>query len=136
MRIGVLAKEAGVSSRTIDYYTQLGLIREEARSCGKHRLYSEKALNTIKIIKEMQKQHYSLDEICKLLRNGLKEDYSNKMIEIRRSLDELQAELTKLHPILHNEELSAEMKTFSRELASKGMQVMQFLLMLVGDQMF
>lgn len=136
MRIGQLAKEAGVSSRTIDYYTQLGLISVEARSCGKHRLYSESVLKTIKIIKEMQKQHYSLQEICNLLKNGLKEDCSNRMMEIRRSLDELQEELTKLHPFLQNKEMSAEMKAFSRELAGKGLQIMQFLLLLMGDQMF
>lgn len=133
MRIGMLAELAGVSPRTIDYYTQMGLISEAARSNGKHRLYCEKALQTIKLIKELQKQHYSLEEICALLKEHNQDNLADKMLHIRNTLDQLQTELTSLYPSLQNSGRSGELQAFMREMAGKGTQVMQILLLLMGD---
>ena len=41
MRIGEVAEQVGVTTRTIRYYEELGLLGSDARSKGAHRLYSE-----------------------------------------------------------------------------------------------
>ena len=40
LRIGELANLAGVSTRTVDFYTGLGLIEPAERTAGNFRLYS------------------------------------------------------------------------------------------------
>lgn len=69
IRIGELAKSAGVLSSTINYYTREGLLDFVDETRGGYRLYDgEKALKTIKKIQELQKeQRLRLDEIKKIL---------------------------------------------------------------------
>ena len=62
-RIGELSKLAGVSPRTIDFYTSMGLIEPEMRSAKNYRLYSDETLLRLKRIVQMKKDKYSLDEI-------------------------------------------------------------------------
>ncbi|MGI6712777.1 MAG: MerR family transcriptional regulator [Bacillota bacterium] len=133
MRIGELANLAGVSSRTIDYYTQIGLIQEVARSPGKHRLYSTDALINIKIIKELQKQHYTLNEIVLLFSGKENSKLFERVVSIRRHLDSLQQEVAQLYPAVRMSGSNHEVKALSRELINKGMQVVQALLVLLGE---
>lgn len=135
LRIGQVARLAGVSARTIDYYTQLGLIHEAARSPGNHRLYSAETLKNIKIIKEIQKQHYSLEEIAHLFAEKEKGEVFEKMVSIRQHLDELQKEITELVPALQAAGGNCKVKVVSRELIKKGTHVMQALMILLGEPM-
>lgn len=135
MRIGELAELAGVSSRTIDYYTQIGLVHAAARSPGKHRLYSAESLKTIGIVKELQKQHYSLDEICHLFNGKDNADLFEKVVNIRQHLDSLQREVAGLYPALQLPGSKEQVKVVSRELLDKGMQVVQALMILLGEPM-
>lgn len=134
LRIGELAELAGVSPRTIDYYTQLGLLIA-ARSPGKHRLYCEESLKTVKIIKELQKQHYSLDEICHLLDGKEIGDLFEKMVRIRQHLDSLQKEMAELYPAIQLTGSDQQVRIASKELATKGLQVLQVLMVLLGEPM-
>jgi len=70
IRIGELAKLAGVLSSTVNYYTREGLLEFADETRGGYRLYdSDKALKTIKKIQELQKeQRLRLDEIKSLLK--------------------------------------------------------------------
>jgi len=135
MRIGELAGLAGVSARTIDYYTQIGLIHEAARSPGKHRLYSGESLKTIGIVKELQKQHYSLDEICHLFTGKENSDLFEKIVNIRQHLDSLQKEVAGLYPAIRLSGTNEQVRLVSRELMNKGMQVVQALMVLLGEPM-
>jgi len=65
IRIGELAKLAGVLSSTINYYTREGLLEFEDETRGGYRLYnSDKSLKTIHKIQELQKeQRLRLSEI-------------------------------------------------------------------------
>lgn len=62
LRIGDLAKVTGVTKRTIDYYTNLGLLQAE-RSQTNYRYYSEEQIEQIKTIEEFKKRKLSLEEI-------------------------------------------------------------------------
>lgn len=133
MRIGELAERAGVSPRTIDYYTHLGLFQEVGRSPGKHRLYSEEALKTIKMIKELQKQHYSLEEICSLFVGKEDPKILEKVVNIQKNLDSLQKEVAELYPIFQLNGQNLQFKAAFQELLSKRVQVIQALLILLID---
>ena len=60
-RIGQLAELANVSRRTIDYYTQLGMLNYERM--GQIRYYTEDALNRLQMINRYKEQNMPLTEI-------------------------------------------------------------------------
>jgi DNA-binding transcriptional MerR regulator len=67
-----LADRAGVSTRTVRYYIQQGLLQEpEARGPGAH--YSEEHLDRLLLIKRLQKEHLPLAEIRKAIESGAAE---------------------------------------------------------------
>lgn len=68
LRIGELASQAGVSTRTIDYYTNLGLLVPAERSPGNFRLYDTSAIEQVYTIRQLEAHGVSLDEIATVLR--------------------------------------------------------------------
>ncbi|MBO46829.1 MAG: heavy metal-responsive transcriptional regulator [Planctomycetes bacterium] len=61
--IAQLAKEAGVSSRTIRYYGELGLVRPDGRGPGGRRLFGADALERLRFISRLKSLGMSLEEI-------------------------------------------------------------------------
>ncbi|UFJ39537.1 MerR family transcriptional regulator [Brevibacillus humidisoli] len=61
-RIGELAREMGVSKRTIDYYTQLGLLQPE-RSESNYRYYTDRSVERLKLIQQLKREKLTLEEI-------------------------------------------------------------------------
>jgi|GEM_PF-3170642 DNA-binding transcriptional MerR regulator len=66
MRIGELAKRSGVSTRTIDYYTNFGLL-DVQRSESNYRLYPLSTVQTIERIQLLKKQRLTISEIKETL---------------------------------------------------------------------
>lgn len=67
-RISELAALAGVTKRTVDYYTNLGLLTP-ARSCSNYRYYDENALKRLIFIVDCKKQRLALSDIKDRLEN-------------------------------------------------------------------
>ncbi|MDP6941424.1 MAG: MerR family transcriptional regulator [Planctomycetota bacterium] len=99
--ISSLAKQAGVSSRTIRYYGELGLIRPEGRGPGGRRLYGADALERLRFISRLKKLGMSLEEIGDLnsafdrgnttaLLSELEPMLNTRLKEIHTRLNELQ----------------------------------------------
>lgn len=63
IRIGDLAKMAGISQRTVRYYEELGLISAAKRSTGGFRYFTNEDLNRVLIIKKLQLLDYPLSQI-------------------------------------------------------------------------
>jgi DNA-binding transcriptional MerR regulator len=63
MKIGELAKRAGVSVRAIRFYEELGLIRPEKRSRGGFRLYDQENHKRLAVISFLKEVGLSLTEI-------------------------------------------------------------------------
>ena len=61
-KIGEVAKLAGVSKRTVDYYTNLGLLRP-VRSASNYRYYTDETLVRLKVIETMKIGRFTLEEI-------------------------------------------------------------------------
>ncbi|TLG15751.1 MerR family transcriptional regulator [Nocardia cyriacigeorgica] len=68
VRIGELATRAGVSNRTIDYYTGLGLLTPAERTAGGYRLYHPADVDRIHLIQRLEGQGIPLEEIAAALR--------------------------------------------------------------------
>ncbi|HXZ40647.1 MAG TPA: MerR family transcriptional regulator [Terriglobales bacterium] len=67
MRIGELAKRAGVSVQAIRFYERRRLIRTPRRTPAGYRIYTEKDLETVTAIKKMQRFGFKLAEIRRVL---------------------------------------------------------------------
>ncbi|MGX7829621.1 MerR family transcriptional regulator [Actinokineospora sp. 24-640] len=67
LRIGELAAHAGVSTRTVDHYTRLGLLVPAERSGGNYRLYRPADIDRIALIRELETHGISLEDIAAAL---------------------------------------------------------------------
>src|ERR1044072_5641239 len=73
MRIGELARRAGVNIETLRYYERRGLLEEPARGPNGHREYDEETVRFVKAVKEAQSLGFTLSEIeehTRLTRSG------------------------------------------------------------------
>ena len=66
--IGEVARQAGVSSPTIRYYEDIGLLRPPVRSSTGYRRYSDTTVDELRFIRKAQGLGFSLDEIGEILR--------------------------------------------------------------------
>ena len=63
LRIGEVAELAGVSTRTIRHYHQIGLLPEPARSANGYRVYDEAELRVVREIRSLLAVGFDLDDI-------------------------------------------------------------------------
>lgn len=67
MKIGELARQAGVSVDTIRFYEQQGLLEAPARTHSKYREFEPQALQRLSFIRRARELGFSLEEIGELL---------------------------------------------------------------------
>jgi Hg(II)-responsive transcriptional regulator len=68
MRIGQVARSAGVNIETLRYYERRGLLPEPQREASGYRLYPEDSVQVVRFIKRAQQLGFTLDDIEGLLR--------------------------------------------------------------------
>ena len=103
-RIGQLAELANVSRRTIDYYTQLGLLTYE-KTGSRYRYYTKDALDRLSLIDRYKKQNMPLTEIKERLQIWADKPVDTgkvlaKIDKISLNLKELEREFLELKPLL------------------------------------
>ncbi len=81
--IGVLARRAGVSTRTVRYYEEIGLLRSIRRYAGGRRVFDGDALERLRFIGRLKTLGFSLEEISHL----------NEVFALHRSTAEMLAAL-------------------------------------------
>jgi MerR family redox-sensitive transcriptional activator SoxR len=90
MRIGEVARRAGVRVSLIRYYEEIGLLPEPERLSGQRR-YDETVLRRLAVIDVAQRAGLSLDEIRELLEHG-NDPMNDRLRELAaRRLPELDA---------------------------------------------
>ena len=78
MSIGAAAKKAGVSRQTLQYYLMVGLLEPtEVTSTGR-RLFDEKSVERIRLIKKLNASGYPLRAIRELFLEGRTDLKGNK----------------------------------------------------------
>lgn len=98
LRSGQLAAAAGVNVQTLRYYERRGLLSRPQRTLGGHRLYPERTVSLLRVIKAAQRLGFTLDEVAELLEvtrhrrgAGLRARAETKLAEIDTKLAELAA---------------------------------------------
>ncbi|BFH64226.1 MerR family transcriptional regulator [Paenibacillus azoreducens] len=103
-RIGELSKAGGVSERTIDYYTKLGLISPEKRTQKNYRLYSHETLLRLERINDLKQEKYTLEEIRQTLEKWDADpeihQVSDKLSYLELHMQQLEREVREIAPLL------------------------------------
>ncbi|MDE5054149.1 MerR family transcriptional regulator (plasmid) [Niallia taxi] len=113
MRIGKVAELSGLSSRTIDYYTQIGLL-EVQRSSSNYRLYPVDVLETLKRIKILKQQRMSMEEIKEVLQSDVSGDIEPIICDVQDEINCLQKKLSLLEEKLKNVPPEEKLKVYKR----------------------
>ncbi|MFF3748643.1 MerR family transcriptional regulator [Streptomyces kronopolitis] len=65
--IGELAEQAGVTVKTVRFYSDRGLLPEAARSAGGHRRYGPEALDRLRLIRSLRTLDLPLPQVDRIL---------------------------------------------------------------------
>lgn len=90
-QIGAAASRAGLSLRTVRYYEEVELVVPSGRTDGGFRLYTDKDIDRLILVRQLKPLDLTLDEMRQLLsaRDRLAEDLDAD--ERRRAADQLAA---------------------------------------------
>jgi DNA-binding transcriptional MerR regulator len=91
LRIGAVARQAGVGVQTLHYYEREGLLAAPRREASGYRVYDEEVIQRVRWIKSAQGLGFSLVEIRELL--ALVERPHTKRGDIRERAKEKVADL-------------------------------------------
>ncbi|MFB7667431.1 MerR family transcriptional regulator [Kitasatospora sp. NPDC056138] len=93
--IGELAEHAGVTVKTVRFYSDRGLLPEAARSTGGHRRYGPRALDRLRLIRSLRTLDLPVPEVSRILDH---EDPLEGALEdaIARQLSDLGTQLAAL----------------------------------------
>src|SRR6266403_6193559 len=98
LRVGAVAKAAGVGVQTLHYYERLGLLPKPTRSAANYRLYLPDAIRRVRFIKKAKTLGLTLEETKQIL--DLKDhgrEPCRKVAELgEKHLLEIDARLTQL----------------------------------------
>lgn len=126
-----------ISKRTIDYYSQLGLLNP-IRTDSNYRLYDEDSLQTLKLVEHYKKMNMPLEDIKDMIvllnskTTTVNEIIMEKHVEqISEYMHHLDMEIKELRPILEN--LNEKQKEIIiKRLSCQGSALAQTLLFLIG----
>lgn len=105
LKIGELAQKTHVSTATLRYYEQCGLLSQANRADNGYRYYPEEAVQQVEFIKKAQQLGFSLQDIQAILRikqagqqpcGVVKQILADKIAQVQaqlRHLQQLEAEL-------------------------------------------
>lgn len=107
MRIGEVAKQAGVNVQTLRYYERRGLLPAPERSEGNYREYHVGTPARVRFIKRAQSLGFELEEVRELL--GLHDAPNRAPAKVRRmaegkleEIDKKLAELERMRGVLRS----------------------------------
>jgi MerR family transcriptional regulator, repressor of the yfmOP operon len=108
--IGDVAEELSLSTRTIRYYEELGLLGEVRRRGGRRRVYGEEEVARLRFIGKLKLLGLSLEEIAEL--NDVHARGSTRGM-LERLVPKLDARLADLDHRLHElAQLKTEIQTY------------------------
>lgn len=120
---------ANVTKRTVDYYTNLGLLKAE-RSASNYRYYSIGELERLRRIEGYKRENLSLEDIKELLKN--KEAASaieEKGLQLKNKMDGLNDELQEFISLIEKDGKSEFL--LKKQISRESMALIQSLLVLL-----
>ena len=128
LRIGVLADIAGVSKRTIDYYTNFGLLKVE-RSPSNYRYYDISSIERLCLIEKCKDDGMSLEQIKKKMLDKNAEEID--VLELRLKIEGLEKDVSEVLAHLDKNNLKNH-EYLKRNLSHESMSLIQSLLLLLN----
>ncbi len=102
MNISVASKAAGLPTKTVRYYADIGLVPAPARSASGYRSYNDASVRKLVFVRRAREFGFSISECRDLL--GLYEDRQRSSADVKRiatgrlqEIAEKQRELQSLH---------------------------------------
>jgi len=123
-----LSEIAKVTKRTIDHYTNLGLLIAE-RSPSNYRYYDESAIEQLNFIEDCKQKGLSLDEIKQLLLE--KEAEEIDVLELRLKMKNLEKDVTKVLSHFDKED-ETNYEYVKRNISKESLSLIQTLLLLLN----
>lgn len=130
LKIGELAEMANVTKRTVDYYTNLGLLKAE-RSASNYRYYSVGELERLRRIEGYKRENLSLEDIKEILKKD-KEAASAieaKGLQLKNKMDGLNEELQEFISLIEKDGKSELL--LKKQISRESMALIQSLLVLL-----
>ncbi|WP_307272725.1 MULTISPECIES: MerR family transcriptional regulator [Peribacillus] len=130
LKIGELAEMANVTKRTVDYYTNLGLLKAE-RSASNYRYYSVGELERLRRIEGYKRENLSLEDIKEILKKD-KEAASaieEKGLQLKNKMDGLNDELQEFISLIEKGGKSELL--LKKQISRESMALIQSLLVLL-----
>lgn len=135
-RIGEIAKLMNISKRTIDYYTQIGLLNP-IRTDKNYRLYGEESVRILQLVEHYKSLNLPLEDIKSSI-ELIKSDHAPNQQEVEKHFDKmavimehLKDEINVMQPILQRlDEQQKEMVV--KKLSAQGVTLAKSLLLLFG----
>ena len=121
---------ANVTKRTIDYYTNLGLLKAE-RSASNYRYYSVGELERLRRIEGYKRENLSLEDIKEILKKD-KEAASaieEKGLQLKNKMDGLNEELQEFISLIEKDGKSELL--LKKQISRESMALIQSLLVLL-----
>jgi DNA-binding transcriptional MerR regulator len=119
LKVGAVAKAAGVGVQTLHYYERLGLLPKPERSAANYRLYSPDTVRRIQFIKKAQAIGMTLEETKQIL--DLKEhgrEPCRRVAELgEKHLREIDARLKRLR--IYRDALAQSVVAWRKENVSE-----------------
>lgn len=121
---------ANVTKRTVDYYTNLGLLKAE-RSASNYRYYSVGELERLRRIEGYKRENLSLEDIKELLKKD-NEDTSaieEKGLQLKNKMDGLNEELQEFISLIEKDGKSELL--LKEQISRESIALIQSLLVLL-----
>ncbi|MGG7620629.1 MerR family transcriptional regulator [Robertmurraya sp. GLU-23] len=128
LKIGELAEIANVTKRTIDYYTNLGLLKVE-RSTSNYRYYDKSAVERLHFIEQCKKDGMSLEEIKKIVAEKDAEEID--VLELRLKIKGLEKEVSDVLAHLDKNDLK-NIEYVKKNVSNESLSLIQTLLLLLN----
>lgn len=128
LKIGELAEMANVTKRTIDHYTNLGLLKVE-RSISNYRYYDRSSIERLHFIEQCQKDGMSLDEIKKLIIEKDAEEID--VLELRLKIKGLEKDVSEVLAHLDKND-SKNLEHVKKNISHESLSLIQTLLLLLN----
>ena len=130
MKIGELASLANVTKRTVDYYTNKGLLKAE-RSASNYRYYSIEELERLRLIEEYKRKNFSLEEIKELVKSNAKPltKIEETGIQLKSKMDGLNEELREVISLIEKDEKNELL--LKKQVSHESIALIQSLLVLL-----
>lgn len=129
LKIGELAEKANVTRRTIDYYTNLGLLQAE-RSPSNYRYYDYSAIERLHFIEKCKNEGMSLEDVKKKLNERDAEEID--VLKLRLKIKGLEKEVSDVVAQLDKKNHN-ELKSIKKNISNESLSLIQALLLLIND---